>query len=192
MSTDYLSTDHSFRRKPAWLPAVATIGYGAVVAALLYLAGGAIADLLERRAAVAASADILDQLQGRRAPVSNVAGAVGALPAGSPFLEGPTVTVAGAALLQRVATAVNRVGGNILSSHVELEGAQSRAGFVVVTASCEVEQPALQRLLYDLEAGMPYLFVDQLVAQAPVASVGSQQGRMRVLLTVYGQWQGGR
>jgi general secretion pathway protein M len=138
---------------------------------------------------VAASADILEQLQGRRASTSNVAAS--GLPAGSPFLEGPTVTVAGAALLQRVAAAVNRVGGNILSSHVELEGMQSRVGFVVVTASCELEQPALQQLLYDLEAGMPYLFVDQLVAQAPTASVGSQQGRMRVLLTVYGQWQGG-
>jgi general secretion pathway protein M len=176
------------RRK--WLPAVATIGYGALVAALLYLAGGAIADLLERRAAVAASADMLQQLQGRRA--RNVADAAGGLPAGSPFLEGPTVTVAGATLLQRVATAVTRLGGNILSSHVELEGPQSWAGFVAVTASCEIEQPALQQLLYDLEAGMPYLFVDQLVAQAPVASVGSQQGRMRVMLTVYGQWQGER
>src|SRR5262245_61324704 len=164
-------------RRPAWLPALATIGYAAIVAALLYLVGDAIADLLERRAAVAASADILDQLQQRR-PTADVAGAAGDLPAGSPFLEGPTVTVAGAALLQPVATAVTLVGGTILSSHVELEGPQSRSGFVAVTASCEVEQPALQQLLYDLEAGMPYLFVDQLAAQAPVASVGSQQGRM--------------
>jgi general secretion pathway protein M len=183
-----MSIDHPSRRK--WLPAVATFGYGVLVATLLYLVGGAIADLLERRAAVATSADILEQLQGRRA--RNAADAAGGLPAGSPFLEGPTVTVAGATLLQRVATAVTRLGGNILSSHVELEGPQSRAGFVAVTASCEIEQPALQQLLYDLEAGMPYLFVDQLVAQAPVASVGSQQGRMRVMLTVHGQWQGER
>ena len=34
-------------------------------------------------------------------------------------------------------------------------------------ASCEVDQPALQQLLYDIEAGMPFLFVDQLEAQAP-------------------------
>jgi general secretion pathway protein M len=187
-----MTTDHSRSRKMAWLPVVATIGYGAVVATLIYLAGGAIADLLERRAAVAASADILDQLQGRRPLAANAAGVAGGVPAGSPFLEGPTVTVAGAALLQRVAGAVTRLGGNILSSHVELEGTQSRAGYVGVTASCEIEQPALQQLLYDLEAGMPYLFIDQLVAQAPVDSVGPQQGRMRVMLTVYGQWQGAR
>jgi Type II secretion system (T2SS), protein M subtype b len=48
-------------------------------------------------------------------------------------------------------------------------------------ASCELDQPALQQLLYDLEAGMP-LFVDRLVAQAPEASTagGGKGGRMRV------------
>jgi general secretion pathway protein M len=40
------------------------------------------------------------------------------------------------------------------------------------------------------EAAMPYLFIDQLVAEAPVAFMESEQGRMRVLLTVYGQRQG--
>jgi general secretion pathway protein M len=73
-----------------------------------------------------------------------------------------------------------------------LQGTQSKAGLIGVIASCEVDQPALQQLLYDLEAGMPYLFVEQLVVQAPVASAGGQEGRMRVLLAVYGQWQGGQ
>src|SRR5262249_10596922 len=156
----------------------------ALVAGLVYVAGSAVAELLERRAAVAAAADMLEQLQGRWASGSNVAGAAGGLPTGSPFLEGPTVTVAGAALLQRFANAVNRVGGTIVSSHVELEGAQAKDGYVGVTATCEIEQPALQQLLYDLEAGLPHLFVDQLVAQVSMESMGSQQGRIRVLLTV--------
>ena len=187
-----MSIDHSFGRKPGWFPAVATIGYGALVAMLIYLAAGATAGLLERRAAVAAAGDILDELLGRRPAASRVAGAAAGGPIGSPFLEGPTVTVAGAALLQRVAAAVNRVGGNVLSSHVELQGAQFGAGYIGVTASCEIEQPALQQLLYDLEVGLPHLFVDQLVAHAPLASAGPQPERMRLLLTVYGQWQGGR
>jgi general secretion pathway protein M len=38
---------------------------------------------------------------------------------------------------------------------------------------------------------MPFLFVDQLVVQAPQASTGEESGgRMRVLLGVSGQWQG--
>ncbi len=100
------------------------------------------------------------------------------------------MTVAGASLLQRVAGAVAKVGGSVLSSQVELQGTQAKAGFVGVIASCELDQPALQKLLYDLEAGMPFLFIDQLVVQAPVASSSDPEGRMRILLAVSGQWQG--
>jgi general secretion pathway protein M len=41
---------------------------------------------------------------------------------------------------------------------------------------------------------MPFLFVDQLVIQAPEAGAGPEGtgGRMRVLLGVSGQWQGAK
>ena len=107
-----------------------------------------------------------------------------AIPAGSPFLEGQTVTIAGAALLQRVAGAVTKVGGNVLSSQVELQGMQAKDGYVNLIASCEVEQATLQQLLYDIEPGMPFLFIDQLVAQVPTS--GTKGGRMRVLISVSG------
>ena len=125
-----------------------------------------------------------------RASVADVDPLSGPAPSGSPFLEGQTVTVAGAALLQRVATAVTKFGGNVLSSQVELEGADAKNGFVSLVASCEIEQPALQQLLYDLEAGMPFLFVDQLVAQAPAPTAATKGQRMRVLLAVSGLWPG--
>jgi len=172
-------------------PLVAAAIYVALLVLFACILWGTVIDMLERRAAVAAASDILDQLQGRK-PAARMAGASETVPTGSPFLEGPTVTVAGAALLQRMAGAVTKVGGNVLSSQVELQGTQSKAGLIGVIASCEVDQPALQRLLYDLEAGMPFLFVEQLVAQAPASSAGATEGRMRVLLAVYGQWQGGK
>ena len=99
------------------------------------------------------------------------------------------MTVAGAALQQRVTAAVTKVGGNVLSSQVELQGPQAKNGFVSLIASCEVDQPSLQQLLYDLEAGMPFLFVDQLVVQAPQAGTASEGTRMRVMVAVSGQWQ---
>jgi general secretion pathway protein M len=55
-----------------------------------------------------------------------------------------------------------------------------------MVANCELDQSALQPMLYDLEAGMPFLFVDQLDIQ--VANVG--EGKLRFLLGVSGQWQG--
>ena len=100
------------------------------------------------------------------------------------------MTVAGAALLQRVGAAVNRIGGNILSSQVELQKADSKDGWIGLVVSCEIEQSALQQLLYDLEAGMPFLFIDQLMVQAPV--VGVQESRTRVLLSVSGLWGGSK
>jgi general secretion pathway protein M len=143
----------------------------------------------ERRATVLAAENMLAQLGGR-SPVATKDGRspLGAAPVGSPFLEGQTVNVAGAALLQRVAGAVTRISGSLLSSQVELQKADSKDGWIGLVVSCEIEQATLQQLLYDLEAGMPFLFIDQLVVQAPVTGV--EKSRMRILLAVSAQWGG--
>jgi general secretion pathway protein M len=180
----------SLDRYLAGHPGVAAAAYALVVAALLFAAWTAVADIFARQQALAASEDLLAQLEGRRpSTLGGPASPQGTVPTGSPFLEGQTVTVAGAALLQRVAEAVTRVGGNVLSSQVDLQGTRSKDGFVSLIASCEVEQAALQRLLYDLESGMPFLFVEQLVAQAPQAAAASNVTRMRIVLSVAGQWR---
>jgi general secretion pathway protein M len=46
-----------------------------------------------------------------------------------------------------------------------------------------------QRLV--LEARMPFLFIDQLVAQAAAAQVPGEmsEGKLRILISVCGQWQ---
>ena len=103
-----------------------------------------------------------------------------------------TVTVAGATLLQRVASAVVKFGGNVLSTQLDVQSTSSKPGFLSMIASCEIEQPQLQQLLYDLEAGMPFLFIDQLVVQTPTTGSGAQGGKLRVLLGVSGQWRGAK
>jgi general secretion pathway protein M len=180
-------------RMPMIRQFLAVTGYAAAIAVLIVLVWSAVGDIFERRAKVAAASDLLAQLEGRR-PGVHAPGAIatGPVPTGSPFLEGQTLTVAGAALLQRVADAVNKVGGNVVSSQVDVQGVQAKDGYVSVVASCEVEQSAIQRLLYDLEAGMPFLFVEQFVAQAPQATQAQPNARMRLLLAVSGQWQGMR
>ena len=171
---------------------LATLAYLVTVALLLALAWTGFVEILERRQSVADASDLLAQLEGRKAGAraSAADATAAAVPTGSPFLEGQTLTVAGAALLQRVADAVTKVGGNVLSSQVDVQGVQAKDGYVSVLASCEVEQPALQRLLYDLEAGMPFLFVEQFVAQAPQTGQTPASGRMRLLLAVSGRWGG--
>ena len=147
-------------RMPMLRQLLAALGYLAIVAVLIVLVWSAFSDILDRRRSIAASSDLLAQLEGRRTAAGlRGAAPAGPVPTGSPFLEGQTLTVAGAALLQRVADAVTKVGGNVLSTQVDVQGVQAKDGYVSVLASCEVDQAAMQRLLYDLEAGMPYLFI---------------------------------
>ena len=186
-----MSVSSTITRALTQSPLVAVTLYLAVVGGLIAAAGFSIADIFAQQRALAQTSDLLDQLQGRRAGGK---GPAKAQRQGTPFLEGPTVTVAGAALLQRVGDAVANVGGTVQSSQVDVLGTQAKDGFVSLTMSCEMEQPALQKLLYDLEAGMPFLFVDQLDVQVPQTTVASDggTGRIRVVLGVSGRWQGAK
>ena len=178
----------AIERGLTYSPLVAGTIYGAVVIAFVAMTWIALADLYTGQSELANTAALLERLQGRKTPTA----LDGVTMNGSPFLDGPSVTVAGAALLQRVAGAVTRVGGNILSSQVDVKEAQQKAGLISMVASLEVAQPDLQKLLYDLEAGMPYLFIDQLSVQAPDTVTRGEGGRLRVVLGVSGQWQGGK
>ena len=170
---------------------LATVGFVLVVIGLAAASAWTVNDLVERNAAVATAQERLAQIEGRARP-GPAAEATDAQLVGSPFLEGQTITVAGAALQQRIGSAVAKVGGSVLSSQIGLDGPGAKAGFVSLTANLEILQPALQSLLYDLEAGMPYLFVDTLAVQAPQAFGEAEGSRMRVTLGVSGQWQPAR
>jgi general secretion pathway protein M len=105
-------------------------------------------------------------------------------------LEGQTVTVASAALLQRITSSITNAGGTITSSEMVQQGMQSKDGYVTAIANCELAQEALQRVLYDIEAGLPLLFIDQLVVQT--SSAPQESGRLRVQITVAGLWSRGK
>jgi general secretion pathway protein M len=188
-----MSTGQTIARTLTRSPLMAVVLYVAVIGGLIATAGAAVSNILDHQRALAQTSDLLDQLQGRR-PRGAGTSPLAAEHPGTPFLEGPTVTVAGATLLQRVAVAVGNVGGTIQSSQVDILGTQAKDGFVGLLVSCEMEQPALQKLLYDLEAGMPFLFVDQLDVQVPQTTAGSETGvgKIRVVLGVSGQWQGNK
>jgi general secretion pathway protein M len=187
-----VSSGNAVTRALTHSPLIAIVLYLGVACGLLVTAGVSIASILDHQRALAQTSDLLDQLRGRKARAGAAAGS--AEHPGTPFLEGPTVTVAGAALLQRVATAVGNVGGTVQSSQVDVLGTQAKDGFVGLVVSCEMDQPSLQKLLYDLEVGMPFLFVDQLDVQVPQTTATNDAGigRIRVVLGVSGQWQGSK
>jgi general secretion pathway protein M len=180
------------RKAIAASPTVAAVIYAGAVFMLLFAIVTSIVGVLDQRDQVAATSAMLTQLERHRIAAARSAAGAASAPSGSAYLDGATVTIAGATLLQRVAGAVGKFGGNVLSSQLDLQGAPTRTGFLTMIASCEIEQSQLQGLLYDLEAGMPFLFVDQLVVQSPAAVSGSGSGKLRVLLSVSGQWRGAK
>jgi general secretion pathway protein M len=180
------------RKAIATSPILAATIYVFLVVVLLIGVATSIADVVGRRQDVASAAIMLEQLEGRRPAAIRGPSSDVTIPSGSAFLEGATITIAGATLLQRVSGAVTKFGGNVLSTQLDLQGSNSKAGFLSMIASCEIDQSEVQKLLYDLEAGMPFLFIDQLVVQTPLTSSGPGGGRLRLLLAVSGQWPGAK
>jgi general secretion pathway protein M len=163
--------------------------YVALIVLSFIITTMSISTIADRRANVAAEQTMLAQLEGRSMLARGADdSALGAARTGSPFLQGQTVNVAGAALLQRIAAAITRIGGKVLSSQVDLQKADVKDGWIGLVVSCEIDQPSLQKLLYDIEAGMPFLFIDQLAVEAPESKAADS--RLRVLLSVSGQWPG--
>jgi general secretion pathway protein M len=161
--------------------------YFALVVLFVFTTVSTIFDVLQGRDAVASAAAILQTLESRVVALPSAARSDIHVPAGSPFLEGSTVSVAGATLLQRVLVATKRVNGNTLSSQVDLQGPLAKSGFVSATFNIEIPPTALQPLLYDLEAGMPFMFVDDLVIQTSTTT--ADNGKLRVVLGVSAQRQ---
>jgi general secretion pathway protein M len=172
-------------------PALAASVYGGLLLVLIAATALPIKSVLDQRAEVGSLTDTLRLLEAHAMAAAPQSSGPDASMSGSAFLEGATITVAGAALLQRVGNAVVGHGGSVSSSQLDLQGPRAKDGHISVIANFEVGQPDLQPILYDLEAGMPCLFVDELVVEAssPVATPG---GKLRVLMTVSGQWQAPR
>ena len=184
-----MSADQTLTRYLTRYPAAAAACYVALVLICIVVTWSAFADLRDHYDALAAATDMLDQIEGRKLSHGRTDTFGADAPAGSPFLEGQSISVAGAGLEQRVTSAITKTGGNVLSTQIDLNSSEAKSGFISLIVSCQVKQPALQQVLYDLEAGMPFLFIDQIEVQAPQAT-GEEGGPMRVLMTVSGQWQG--
>ena len=122
--------------------ALAVVAYLGVVIGLLAISLVLVADLRDKKAEVEAAQMRLDQLSERSRLSSAASITPNATVSGSPFLDGRTITVAGAALQQRVEAAVAKAGGALMSSQVELDGPDAKNGFINLTASMEVSQPA--------------------------------------------------
>lgn len=147
-----------------------------------------IADRFAKRASIM---EVIKGIEARsRHPAEATKGIQDGWPSGSPFLDGQTVTLASASLLQTLARVITNAGGTLHSSEVDAQSIQSKDRFVKAIANCEIAESALQELLFDIETGMPFLFIDQLSVKTETHQ--RAQRRVRILIRVSGMWTGAK
>src|SRR5580698_5599665 len=159
-------------------PLVSAVLYLVAIGLFVVVSCMAILDITDQIGTARQSSEALEQLrsrQGHAAPVQADTTET------NPFLEGATLNVASSALLQRVSGAITAVGGSVQSSQVDITTG-GKDGIVGLLINFELEQPALQKLLFDLETGSPLLFIDQLDIQTPQSGPANDASPLRVSL----------
>jgi general secretion pathway protein M len=166
--------------------ALSALGLVAGIALALGSAASTAVSLSERWADVA---QMKEQVEALRAREKRLAALPGHNPSASPLFEASTITLAGAALQQRLEAAVATARGRLVSSKVEVapRGDERR---IALAAELTIAEDDMQALLHDLETGRPYLFVDAIEARAPERASEAAGGAMRVSLAVSGRWSG--
>jgi hypothetical protein len=143
---------------------------------------------------------VLAALRQRLAALSEP-GSTGSLAdAASLYLPGGTPAIAGAALQRIVANAIHAGGGRLAESEfapVEPAAGTPSAdepGRVNLRVSFDSEVVGLQRIIYDLENGVPILTLQALVVQSPAAieTDAAASPPLRVEMLVGGYWEAAR
>jgi general secretion pathway protein M len=83
------------------------------------------------------------------------------------LLESPNESLAAVALQDRVKAAVGTVHGDLRSTQVLAARDEGKFRRIAIRGEVTVDIAGLQRVLYDLEAGSPLLFLDNVEIRVP-------------------------
>ena len=113
---------------------------------------------------------------------SNPAGEAG-------YLEGDDEAMTGAALQLRLKQLLQREGGQLKSTQMLSGRDEGEVRRVALRGQIVTSAGVLQRVLYDLEAGSPYLFIDNLELR-PAASADGGEPALDARFELYGFMRG--
>jgi general secretion pathway protein M len=167
---------------------VFAFAYGATVVVLFAIAIVSLASAASQYAQRNDVSQMLNRLETRARNHSSSPGTGGASNSNAAFIGGASATIASATLLQRVTGAITRADGSILSSEIGEQTARQKNRELKASASFEINQNDLQRVLFDIEAGLPFLIIDQLNIDAQKSS--GSNNRLRVVMEISGSWRG--
>jgi len=103
---------------------------------------------------------------------------------GNFILEGESGTLAAAELQNRIRLVTESYDADLISTRIHpflKEGAFQR---VTVNVSLRVTSDVLQKILYDLESGLPFVIIDNVLIQAPQPELRNNQANGGGLLIV--------
>jgi hypothetical protein len=163
--------------------------------ALLVLGAGVLGFSLQARFEAAqeldARSEVLSQLEAHVRARNEARPKSGAVAPAAAFLSAPTPGLAGAqfeAYLRKTADAKH---ATVISSGIDLARHEDRPDSIRLQAVFDLNLQALQAMLYQLESGTPYVFVDSLAVQIP--GTGAQRAvedpLLRVTLGLRAIWQ---
>jgi general secretion pathway protein M len=166
----------------------------AALCLLLIACGSSVAVSLALRAAAAEELsdrqDVLSGLEARARSKTQPHGQTraGAAPAAA-FLDAPTPGLAGADLQAYIARLADQHAA-LVSFGTQAATGEDAAGAVRVDASLDISLGALQVLLYQLESGTPYVFVDSMTVRATTGvAAGGANAPLRVTLGLRALWR---
>lgn len=166
----------------------------AVLLALLLLCAAALAVALHTRSdtmqALAESRQRLARLEARLPSAAKTGPTVAPAPTAA-FLDAPTQGLAVAQLQSYLSQAVARHHAVLISSGMQRADHDDTPDMIRIEASLDTALEPLQALLYQLETGMPYIFVAQLDMQQQSAPRVARDAVMHVRLVLRAPWRRG-
>jgi general secretion pathway protein M len=135
--------------------------------------------------------DVLSRLQARAGPRTTQG--TSAKPTAAPgqaFLDAATPGLAGADLQAYVARLADQ-HAVLVSFGTQSSAGEDSADAVRIEASMDISLRELQVMLYQLEAGIPYVFVESMTIRASdtAAGVGAEDAPLRVTLGLRALWR---
>jgi len=107
------------------------------------------------------------------------------------FLDAPTQGLAVAQLQSYLSQVVARHHAILISSGMQRADHDDAPDMIRIEASLNTALEPLQALLYQLETGVPYVFVVQLNLQQPSGPRGPRDAAMHVRLVLRAPWRRG-
>jgi general secretion pathway protein M len=109
--------------------------------------------------------ETLSRLEARAKSMRDARSRSGAVAPAAAFLDAPTQGLAGSALQAHILQKASANHATLISTGIEAAKREDPPDSIRLQATLDMNMQALQALLYQLESGTPYVYVDALAVQ---------------------------